>query len=290
MRTTLRLTACSAWCRCARGGAGTQRGGRASFPPSLTHPPTHTPTMHPPYWRTQELAQGQTLAEMVASGWRADEAEVARIARELLRTLTYLGGRRPPVVHRRAPPPIIPHVALCPSPQPLHSLLALVPCLQRARGAPPIRPLSSTPTTHPTYPSLQGRQARQHCDRGRQDWRQGVLGGLWRRAGSSVGGRQAGEHDRWALRFGCFARMRADSLARRLARRCPRRTPTCTRAPPTHPPTLSQKHTHSLPPWLAVGTYGFMAPEQFRGAATPASDLYGLGGTLLYVLSGWWVM
>ncbi|KAG2424567.1 hypothetical protein HXX76_014447 [Chlamydomonas incerta] len=35
-----------------------------------------------------------------------------------------------------------------------------------------------------------------------------------------------------------------------------------------------------------VGTFGYMAPEQFRGAAEPASDLYGLGATLLYLLSG----
>jgi serine/threonine protein kinase len=35
-----------------------------------------------------------------------------------------------------------------------------------------------------------------------------------------------------------------------------------------------------------VGPYGYMAPEQFRGAASPASDLYGLGGTLLFLLSG----
>ena len=35
-----------------------------------------------------------------------------------------------------------------------------------------------------------------------------------------------------------------------------------------------------------IGTYGYMSPEQFRGAAQPESDLYGLGGTLLYLLSG----
>jgi len=35
-----------------------------------------------------------------------------------------------------------------------------------------------------------------------------------------------------------------------------------------------------------VGTYGYMAPEQFRGMAEPKSDLYGLGATLLYLLSG----
>lgn len=28
------------------------------------------------------------------------------------------------------------------------------------------------------------------------------------------------------------------------------------------------------------------APEQFRGQAQPASDLYGLGGVLLYLLTG----
>jgi eukaryotic-like serine/threonine-protein kinase len=35
-----------------------------------------------------------------------------------------------------------------------------------------------------------------------------------------------------------------------------------------------------------VGTYGYMAPEQFRGKAILATDLYGLGATLIYLLTG----
>ncbi|MBE7382709.1 MAG: serine/threonine protein kinase [Leptolyngbya sp. SIO1E4] len=34
-----------------------------------------------------------------------------------------------------------------------------------------------------------------------------------------------------------------------------------------------------------VGTYGYMAPEQFRGQAYPTTDLYGLGTTLLHLLT-----
>ncbi len=34
-----------------------------------------------------------------------------------------------------------------------------------------------------------------------------------------------------------------------------------------------------------VGTFGYMAPEQFIGQAVPASDLYGLGTTLLFLLT-----
>lgn len=35
-----------------------------------------------------------------------------------------------------------------------------------------------------------------------------------------------------------------------------------------------------------VGTYGYMPPEQFGGEATPASDIYSLGATLVYLLTG----
>ncbi|MCB9753116.1 MAG: PQQ-binding-like beta-propeller repeat protein [Myxococcales bacterium] len=35
-----------------------------------------------------------------------------------------------------------------------------------------------------------------------------------------------------------------------------------------------------------VGTFGYMAPEQFRGQAAAASDLYGLGATLVFLATG----
>jgi serine/threonine protein kinase len=34
-----------------------------------------------------------------------------------------------------------------------------------------------------------------------------------------------------------------------------------------------------------VGTYGYMPPEQFGGQTTPASDLYSLGATLIYLIT-----
>ncbi|MEM9903863.1 MAG: serine/threonine-protein kinase [Cyanobacteria bacterium P01_D01_bin.44] len=35
-----------------------------------------------------------------------------------------------------------------------------------------------------------------------------------------------------------------------------------------------------------VGTYGYMPPEQFGGRTVPASDLYSLGATLIYLITG----
>ncbi|OKH54769.1 serine/threonine protein kinase [Calothrix sp. HK-06] len=35
-----------------------------------------------------------------------------------------------------------------------------------------------------------------------------------------------------------------------------------------------------------VGTYGYMPPEQFSGRTVPSSDLYSLGATLIYLLTG----
>lgn len=128
------------------------------------------------FFLVQELAQGRSLSEMVRSGWRADEAEVTRIATELLGILEYLGSRRPPVTHRDVKPENI------------------------------------------------------------------VI------EGGKTGGRV------FLVDFGgvqAAASSPEDALGSTI-----------------------------------VGTYGYMAPEQFRGAASPASDLYGLGGTLLLMLSG----
>jgi serine/threonine protein kinase len=44
-------------------------------------------------------------------------------------------------------------------------------------------------------------------------------------------------------------------------------------------------HNTLLKGSTVAGTYGYMAPEQFRGAAVPASDLYGVGSTVLYLLT-----
>lgn len=45
-------------------------------------------------------------------------------------------------------------------------------------------------------------------------------------------------------------------------------------------------HREETHPGTVVGTYGYMAPEQFRGHAVPATDLYGLGATLVRIVTG----
>ena len=44
-------------------------------------------------------------------------------------------------------------------------------------------------------------------------------------------------------------------------------------------------HNTLMPGSTVVGSYGYMSPEQFRGKAVPATDLYSLGATLLYLLT-----
>lgn len=48
---------------------------------------------------------------------------------------------------------------------------------------------------------------------------------------------------------------------------------------------LFDRESHGGGPTV-VGTYGYMPYEQFSGRALPASDIYALGATLIYLLSG----
>ena len=47
--------------------------------------------------------------------------------------------------------------------------------------------------------------------------------------------------------------------------------------------TLAAKKGNTI---TVVGTYGYMPPEQFGGRTVPASDLYSLGATLIYLVTG----
>ncbi|MGD0525819.1 MAG: protein kinase [Polyangiaceae bacterium] len=79
---------------------------------NLTHPaiPAYVDQLSverpegPAFYLAQQLAPGRSLADRVAGGWRADEAEVKRIAAILLDILDYLHARLPPVYHRDIKP------------------------------------------------------------------------------------------------------------------------------------------------------------------------------------------
>ncbi|GJP36651.1 hypothetical protein CLOM_g21135 [Closterium sp. NIES-68] len=128
------------------------------------------------FYLVQRLAQGQSLAALVAGGWRGNEEEVVRIGVKVLEVLSYLESVRPPVVHRDIKPDNI--------------------ILDQSRGTVQV-----------------------------------VDFGAVQEAAASA---------------------RSDA------------------------PLGS----------TVVGTYGYMAPEQFQNRATSQSDLYSLGATLLFLLSG----
>lgn len=131
------------------------------------------------FYIVQELAAGQSLASLVESGWHASEAEIQRIATQILEILVYLHSQTPPVIHRDIKPENI----VFKSPINSHKQKDWAVCL---------------------------------------------------------------------VDFGAVQN--------------------------TYYNTLMRGST-------VVGTYGYMAPEQFLGQAVPATDLYGLGATLLYLLT-----
>jgi len=120
----------------------------------------------------REFVPGESLHDRLEGGWRPDEDEIRRLARETLLVLQKLHGRNPPIIHRDIKPGNI------------------------------------------------------------------VI------------------DDEWELTLIDFGVVRT---------------------------MLHREETH---PGTVVGTYGYMAPEQFRGHALPATDLYGLGATLVRVVTG----
>ena len=123
------------------------------------------------FYIVQQQAPGESLFQLVESGWRTTEAEVKQIAKQVLSILIYLHSLDPPVIHRDIKP---------------HNLI--------------------------------------RSDDGRI----------------------------FLVDFGAVQN--------------------------TYYDTLMQGST-------VVGTYGYMASEQFRGKAEPATDLYSLGATILYLLT-----
>jgi hypothetical protein len=123
------------------------------------------------FYIVQQLAPGKPLTAWVQSGWRATEAEVRDIARQLLEILQYLHQQSPPLIHRDIKP---------------HNII--------------------------------------RNDDGRV----------------------------FLVDFGAVQNVYQNTL---------------------------------LKGSTVAGTYGYMSPEQFRGAAVPGSDLYGLGATVLYLLT-----
>jgi hypothetical protein len=123
------------------------------------------------FYIAQELAEGASLAALVAAGERFDELEVRRIARAILDVLVYLHELTPPIIHRDIKP-------------------------------------------------------------------QNII----RREDGQI----------YLVDFGAVQTVYRDTMAFGST---------------------------------VVGTYGYMAPEQFRGQAYPVTDLYGLGTTLLNLLT-----
>jgi len=123
------------------------------------------------FYISQQLAEGQSLAALVQSGWRANESIVQQIAMQILEILVYLHELEPPVIHRDIKP-------------------------------------------------------------------QNII--------------RSPDGEVFLVDFGAVQ--------------------------DTYHSTLMRGST-------VVGTYGYMAPEQFRGQAVPTTDLYGLGATLLFLLT-----
>ncbi len=158
------------------------------------------------FYIVQQLAPGKTLAALVESGWKPDEAEVKHLAIQILEILVYLHSLTPPVIHRDIKPQNI---------------------ILRS----PLAPLNKGGKQSQIAPLRKG------------DKDQDILAPLVK----------GGWGDLFLVDFGAVQ--------------------------DTYHNTVTGGST-------VVGTYGYMAPEQFRGQAVLSTDLYGLGTTILFLFTG----
>lgn len=56
------------------------------------------------FYIVQQLAPGQSLADLISKGWQPDEDTIKNIARQILEILVYLQQLTPPVIHRDIKP------------------------------------------------------------------------------------------------------------------------------------------------------------------------------------------
>lgn len=211
----------------------------------------------------QDAAPGRSLASLVSAGVRLSERSLLLVARDLLSALAYLASRRPRVVHRDVSPANI--------------LIADWVTEEEARGE-----------------SGEGEELAASGESG------GQASG-WTTRGIS----QASAGERVAAYLVDFGAVQAstataeaeaeaeDRIAELLERERARsgtRNGQSTHSPAAAAPARRRERPvfASPPPPSATvtGTVGFMAPEHLSGLASSASDLYGLGASLLWAATG----
>ncbi|MCL1462872.1 serine/threonine protein kinase [Argonema galeatum] len=182
------------------------------------------------FYIVQQLAPGKTLAALVESGWKPDEAEVKSLAIQILEILVYLHSLTPPVIHRDIKPQnIILRSPLAP--------------LNKGGKQSQIAPLRKGDKDQDILAPLERSIRATDVSIRKGDKDQDILAPLVK----------GGWGDLFLVDFGAVQ--------------------------DTYHNTVTGGST-------VVGTYGYMAPEQFRGQAVLSTDLYGLGTTILFLLTG----
>jgi serine/threonine protein kinase len=213
------------------------------------------------FYLVQELAEGTSLANWIENGWRPQESEVKDIAIQVLEILVYLQTLTPPIIHRDIKPQNI----ILRSPQPPLIRGASEPPEPRGASEPPLpKGASEPPEPRGASEPPEPRGASEPPEpRGASEpplpkgaseppLPKGASEPPLIRGASEPPLLRGAWGDLFLVDFGAVQDV--------------------------YHQTVTGGST-------VVGTYGYMAPEQFRGQAVLSTDLYGLGTTLLFLLT-----